>query len=163
MVLLACAVVAAQAAAQQEAGDKSVSVYGDVSYVSASGSGYTSGVAYGSIGYFMTRQLELDANVGLNFSESSGAGGGTSVGTQVGGGVIYNFAVERQTAYPYIGFDYLEVISTGSSLGAYRPHGGVRNFLNRNTALVIDAGATMATSAGSTVNPDVRLGLTFVF
>lgn len=156
LTLLALLVLPAVVSAQQQPGDKSVTVNGDLTFPT----GGVSGSIFGSLGYFWTRQIELQGNIGLVASVS---GGQSTTITILGAGANYNFATEGKKVFPYVGFELQAFSGAGTSSVGYRPHGGINDFLSRNAALNIDAGVSMSTGAGSQATPDVRFGLKFVF
>lgn len=154
-----------RAGAQQEAGDKEIQVFGNVTTISSSGTSYSSGSVGGSIGYFFTRQLQLSA--GAFVALSGGAGAGTTTQTQLLGGLRYNFATQGRKSFPYVGIDMgTSASSDGSpSQSFYRPSAGFKTFFTRNAAFDLNVGYMRFTQQQQNAPTmiDSQFGLSFVF
>ena len=154
-----------RAVAQQEAGDKEIQVFGNITTISSSGTSYSSGSVGGSIGYFFTRQIQVSA--GAFVTLSGGGGGSTTTQTQLTGGLRYNLATQGSKTFPYLGIDMgTSASSDGSpSQSFYRPSAGFKAFFTRNAAFDLNVGLMKFTQQqpGSPTMVDSQFGLSFVF
>jgi hypothetical protein len=160
---------ASPAAAQQEQGDKELSIFATTATSFGGGTPtFTNGTIVPGIGYFITRQVEVS---GISFISISGGGGtGTSVDFGLGGTLDYNFAKEGRKAFPYLGIelDWFNVSGSPRTNDVeIRPHGGFKFFVKRNVALDLNAGYRRGISgpfkdAGLNII-DVRFGIKFIF
>jgi hypothetical protein len=154
-----------RAVAQQQAGDKEVQVFGNVTTISSNGTSYSSGSVGGSIGYFFTRQLQLSG--GAFVTLSGGGGASTTTQTQLSGGLRFNFATEGRKAFPYVGMDMgTSASSDGSpSQSFYRPSAGFKTFFTRNAAFDLNVGYMRFTQQQQDAPTmiDSQFGLSFVF
>ena len=152
-------------AAQQQAGDKEIQVFGNITTISSSGSSYSSGSVGGLIGYFLTRQIQVSG--GAFVTLQGGSGGSTTTSTELSGGLRYNFATEGRKAFPYLGIDMgTSASSDGSpSQSFYRPSAGFKTFFTRNAAFDLNVGVMRFTQQqqNAPTMVDSQFGLSFVF
>lgn len=164
LVLLALITAApATASAQQEAGDRIFSVFGNI----MSQDGSTTGLASFGLGKFLTRQLEIGTSATLVINSSDDGFGGTNVFTAMLVGALgrYNFATEGQKTFPFVGAEVGAFLDSDlPAMGYLRPHVGINSFLNRNVALNADAGLlNYFAESGTTTAVDIRFGVKVVF
>jgi hypothetical protein len=161
LAVLALALASSRAAAQIEAGDKAISVSGSISFSSTAGSSSTSGFAFGSLQYFMTRQLAVRANISEFIS-----GGASSLSlTTLGAGLEYDLQREQQTTVPYFAFDVATTTGggTGGSSMLLEPSAGIRFFVSRNTALNVAGLYQTSTSSSGSGTFVMQFGLSVFF
>ena len=157
--LLAIVLAAAPAFAQQEQGDKSFSGYGSLSFAKAGDSGtYAMGVIGATLGVFATKQLEIGGSAALLFS--GGAGSGTDVSGTIGAYGRQYFLQDRTR--PYVGLQILKPVASGATGFYAQAAVGVRQYINRNGSVFIEANYGMAHAEGETIWQDYP-GLVFGF
>ncbi len=182
VVVLAIAMLLVPAAlfGQQVKGDKELGLNGNLMFSSAGGATTSNGNIFLSLGYFVTRQMEVKFGGGINISatpmdqlDQFGQPTGQRYtmwnnSPMFNAGFVYNFAAEGRKAFPYIGTDFQTVGTVGTNIASSwenmaRPNGGVKVFFKRNIAFDTNFGYDKILKTGGGNQFDARMGFLFVF
>jgi hypothetical protein len=164
LVLLSLvATVPTSVAAQQEAGDRVLTLFGNI----LAQDGSTTGLVSVGTGKFLTRKLEVGVSTTLVITSTDDGFGGSDISTATFVGLLgrYNLATEGQKTFPFVGAEVGSYLQTDvDPVNYFRPHVGLNSFLSRNVAVNVDGGLMNFFAEGeSTSAVDIRFGLKVVF
>ena len=134
---LGLAFIAAPAAAQIEAGDKSVSLNG--MYLTLSGVPdvtFSLSMAQAGFNKFQTSKFAWRVS-GLVMVSDAGEGAETMTG--FGGGLEWNFNKQGRTTIPFVAMDATLFSASNESLTMLSPSAGFRAFMSRSTSFDVAA------------------------
>lgn len=136
-VSLGLALAAAPAAAQIEAGDKSVSLNG--MYMTLSGVPdvtFSLSMAQAGFNKFQTSKFAWRVSTLIMVSD---AGEGNETMTGFGGGLEWNFNKQGRTTIPFVAMDVNQFSASDESFTMLSPSAGFRAFMSRSTSFDVAA------------------------
>lgn len=148
---LGLALAAAPAAAQIEAGDKSVGVQGMFATLTGvEDVSFTFGMGFFSFNKFQTSKFAWRFNLSTQISSGEDEFGEstTDVSTGIGGGLEWNFNKAGQKTIPFVGLDVTMFTGQDETFTMLSPSAGFRSFVSRSTSFDVALSYNTIVSGG---------------